>query len=513
MKRFYFAFAVFFYCLSPWVNAQTIRFDSLNALLPTTKSNERFDVLYQLVREVWADDMELALCYADEAIGIVPQLSDSMRIGKAYRVKGHLLFLDGRVSEALPWLHIAHRVCRSVNNFSELTYILNLFGITYTYNGEYGEALRCLLEAIELRETNDGLNLGVLYSNLGLVYYKLRNFKKALAYYELSSTIELEDFQGDAILSINKGLASAQNKKFCEALEYINHGLSLCKRGCDDTFVDGEFALGLIDFVQGNSIEAEGHFNKSLEISRKINDQRFEVENLIYLAKIDIESKHYDQAYSSLGEAQRIAQIHNFNELLINIYDAYILFFEQRKDFRRMDFYYPKYNELRERLHGQEMLQQIVVQEAELEHEENKRTIAYQKDLVEAQVEALKLERRIQLAIGSLTLIVGIILFLLYKRVLQKRKINTLLATRVTQRKAELATAVDGLKSDRRIIQQMASLAMEVCGSLSDKSCVQLSMFKVNRNNGFVRMIQLSLLELNQLSNNTVKTKEELVRN
>lgn len=512
MMRFSFVYLLFYFT-STGVNAQTTRFDSLTALLPTTKSNERFDVLYQLVREVWADDMELALCYADEAIGIIPELSDSMRIGKAYRVKGHLLFLDGRVSEALPWLHIAHRVCRSVNNFPELTYILNLFGITDTYNGEYGEALRCLLEAIELREINDGLNLGVLYSNLGLVYYKLHAFEKAIDYYKISLTIEPDSPQDNAFLFINMGLAYAQNKKFCEAFEYINHGLSLCEHGCDHTFIDGEFALGLIDFVQGNSIAAKGHFNKSLEISRKINDHRFEVENLVYLAKIDIECNHYDQAYSVLKDALRLAEIHNFNELLIDVYRSFILLFDRQQDFMQLGVYYSKYNELREKLHGQEVFQQMVVLEAELEHEENKRTIAYQKDLMEAQVEAIKLERMIQLAILFLALTVGITLFLLYKRVLQKRKINRLLATRITQRKAELATAVDGLKSDRKIIQQMASSAMALCGSLSHRSCVHLTGFNVNRNDSLVKMIKLSLLELNQLSNITVKTKVELVRN
>lgn len=122
-KLFHFVVILFCCCASLDVFAQTSEIDSLKALLTSTKGDERFDVLDEIIYLSQVTDVELAIKCADEAYELIPELSDSSRIARAYRLKGHFLMGMERKDSALPFLDSALVIAKKNKR---------LFGITIT---------------------------------------------------------------------------------------------------------------------------------------------------------------------------------------------------------------------------------------------------------------------------------------------------------------------------------------------------------------------------------------------
>ena len=87
--------------------------------------------------------------------------------------------------------------------------ISNSLGLLYTYHGYYDKAPRFLFESLAIGEKQKRkLSMSVALHNIGLVYYKLQDRDKALAFYERSDRLKIEmvdDIDRD-ILFINMSL-------------------------------------------------------------------------------------------------------------------------------------------------------------------------------------------------------------------------------------------------------------------------------------------------------------------
>ena len=83
-------------------------------------------------------------------------------------------------------------------------------------------------------------------------------------------------------LLINMGLCYNQLKNYTDAKKFINQGFETCGDDCNEQIkIEGEYGLGISHYGLSNFEEGEKHFNESLKISRKIDNKRFQAENLI----------------------------------------------------------------------------------------------------------------------------------------------------------------------------------------------------------------------------------------
>src|SRR5690606_30879793 len=65
----------------------------------------------------------------------------------------------------------------------EVGEILNIMGISYALQGEYGKSLDYFFKRLVLSQSKDTID-SHSYNNIGLVYYKLQNFPRAIMYYK-----------------------------------------------------------------------------------------------------------------------------------------------------------------------------------------------------------------------------------------------------------------------------------------------------------------------------------------
>ena len=102
-------------------------------------------------------------------------------------------------------------------------------------------------------------NRWITLNNIGLVYYKLEDYDKALNYYEQSLSMRNERNSEDAITLINMSLCHAYKSNFPLAKDFVRQALDHCNNECSknfrcSTFRSGYIAFGLKKWERRNAI-------------------------------------------------------------------------------------------------------------------------------------------------------------------------------------------------------------------------------------------------------------------
>src|SRR5258706_9896605 len=423
------------------------KIDSLKSLMVRRNGLDRYDVLYELVfGYLGKEDYQQSLRYVSEANEIAYEFGDSLRIVKTGRITGQLLRRLDRPADAIVELKKVLPISRRNKNFAEdYGDILNALAVCYTLQTNYDKALQYHFEGLVLREKEgNGESIGITLTNIGLVYYKLKNFENALEYYKrvLDQPVNFKDR-----LLINIGLCYNELGDYSAAIKFIDDGFKSCAPKCNDnTILNGEFGLGVSLFSLAKPNDAERHFLTSYNLAKKQNDKRFQIENLIYLARIKNDYRLHDEARKLLVQAESIASETGYNELMINIYKEYSELYVQTEDYKNVSFYQAKYIALRDSIFNEELIKNLTKVQTDYEERENLRTIADKDAVLALKEETLKRQRTENLFYGAVSLMVfalAVLMLLLFRLT---RRANERLESRVDERTKELNDSNDALK-------------------------------------------------------------------
>jgi len=400
--------------------------DSLKALLDGKLGADKFDILFELSRAYTSTSWDEAFAYSNQANELAYQLGDSFRIVKSCRLNAQILRRLDKLDESIEAfetaLSIAERNQDKSEFLTEIKYILNGLAITHTFLANYDKALDFHFRSLVLREREgDKFEISVTLNNIGLVYFKLRNYERAKEYFDrsLSLRIESKDNYDLDRLYINLGMTSIHLKNFDEALDYISQGLKTCGDNCsNDVILEGEFGLGVANFGLEKIGVAKKHFEESYDISKKIDNKRFQAENLVYLAKIAIQENDSDKAKSSLDEAEVLAGTSKYNQLLMDTYKQFSILYNQIKDFEKASTYQNKYIQLKDSLIGEDLVKNVAKIQTQFEERENIATIQLKED-------ALKRQRNLNIAIGVIAMLAALLGFVLYRSNMVMRRVNS----------------------------------------------------------------------------------------
>lgn len=214
------------------------------------------------------------------------------------------------------------------------------------------------------------------------------------------------------------GLCYNQLKDFNEARRIITEGLNYCEPNCQNfTILHGEFGLGVSFYAQELFHEATKHFQRSFQIAKKSNDIRFQAENSIYLAKLNLFTQKYDSALAALQNTEKIALEHGFNELLIESYKEYSRLYSLQNDYQNAAFYQNKYITLKDSIYSGELIDRIAKIQTQFQERVNIKTIA-DKEVVIARQLALNI------SIALIAILACALIFVLYHSIKVKRKVN-----------------------------------------------------------------------------------------
>jgi tetratricopeptide (TPR) repeat protein len=427
-----------------FLTASSQKIDSLKLIIDKSSGSDKVDAIITLVREIALHDDQEALAWALKAKDIAFTIGDTSRMVISSRMAGTLFNrlsmskeAEKILSEILP---IAER------NKLRIDYkkILTNLAIVYLYQAKYDKALALNFKVLALHEADkDEDGASAVLGNIGVIYYKLMDHKKGLSYFikSLEKKVKINDFYDFDIMLSNASLALAFTNEYQKAKIYADSALKVCggEKCRDSRLIEINFSLGVIYLGLNEPHKAERHFIKSYEIATKLGNDRFQFDNIVYLAKIAIDQNELSKAIRYLQEAETLIENGEpFNLELIKIYKLLAKVYNQQGNFERAMFYQQKYIQLRDGTYNDQLTTNLMRIEAEYLERENLSQISMQNEMIALKEEAISRQKALSIAMVILAIglvILAVILAMIYR---SKKTHNIELDKKVKERTSAL---------------------------------------------------------------------------
>lgn len=425
---------VLFFVLSENIMGQKV--DSLKALL-LQRGVDSSDVYREIAYEYIDLDNSLAFDFAEQAFSLAREQGDSLRMVKAGRVKASSLRRMEKIDQSILVSNEILSIARRNNFNEEIERLLNPLAVAYTLKGYYDKALKLHFESLKDLSSERNDDQKITLNNIGLVFFKLKNYNKALEFYNKSLALQNrsnDQSELDRIL-INIGLCYNELRQFEKAQKFIIDGLRSCGEKCRDrVVVEGTFGLGVAFFEMGEFENSKEKFSKSYEISKLINDKRFQAENLVYLARLAILKNDVKTAKQALSKSETLSLKSGYDEIRIQTYRQFSVLYLKVDDFYNTAIYQEKYIRLRDSIYSEELTQNLMALQAEYDQKENKAKLESQNKLLALNKDVINRQRWLNILAITTVLLLLALASALFKNNRQKKKTNLLLEQKVRER-------------------------------------------------------------------------------
>ncbi|HEY9005508.1 tetratricopeptide repeat-containing sensor histidine kinase [Ohtaekwangia sp.] len=448
--------------------------DSLKKVLENSSGAQRYEVLSALTLELVDVDNHSALNYATQASDLATTLGDSAKIVKSYRLQAQVLRRLDDLNTAIDILIRILPIAKRNKYLDEEKKILNGLAVVHMFRAEYDEALKYHFQSLVIREREGKKNeISITLNNIGLVYFKLKNYETAISYYEKALALKREvndSFDLDRLL-INMGLCYNQLNNYRRARDFINEGLKVCDTACSKSIqIEGKFGFGVSYFIEAKMTEdaatyenAKTFFYNSYEVAKETDNKRWQLENLVYLAKIYVRLNEVQNAKNALTEAEAIAQPTEYNLLLIEIYKGFSELFNKTKDFAQAASYQEKYIHLKDSIYSEALLKNFSRIQTEYAERENIATIA-------AKEQVIKQQRDLNIAVAVIAILAGLLVLVLQRSNRTIKRVN-----------AQLSEAKEIIEEQNKLLESKNKyLDKEVESKTEDLERVNQSLKQVN---------------------------------
>ncbi len=449
------AIQVFLFLLLP-VFCYSQNLDSLKNVVNSTPQDQQFEVILSYMRSLLSENVEQSYNVSEYAVKYAEKRADSLLITKALYAQSFLLRRLAKENEAVTNLKKIYGIAKRNNYIEELSKILNLLAVSYTFTANYDEALKANFEALTVNEKRNSLeDISMSCNNIGLVYFKLSNYDESIKYYQKSldakkksgSTFDLDR------LHINMALCYNQLKAFNEAELSIQEAFKACGNNCSDEIVmEAELALGVSLHNSKRSDEAIEHFNKSLLLSRKLSSTRFEMEILSLLASTYLEQGNDEKALEILRTAENISNSTVYLQSLLYLYEKFSDYYAETSDYQNAAYYSRKYSGLRDSVFSENLIKNLADVQSKFAERENLATISTKDQII-------KQQRYISSLIALTFILSGLLILFIMRTNRIARKLNSKLSEEVQRQTAELTVAKSKLeKSNKSLMYVNAEL-------------------------------------------------------
>jgi tetratricopeptide (TPR) repeat protein len=354
--------------------------DSLKAVLDTIQGDRKVKALNELFRAKLHSDPVTAITYAREALSLATEIDDEKGMAAAYNNLGVAYRNQGALDKALEYYINSMKIYEKLSNKEGIATTKNNIANIYSIKKDYAQAMRNLEESHRLfNELKDEARLIGSMNNLGNLYSDMQLFEKAQKYY--SEAYELSEKIGDKFSDPLSNLANIYFKQsdFDKAIEFYLKALQIQEAENNK--------LGLLNTVSNLGIayakakqtkQADFYLTKAKELTDEL------------------------QAYTSLPSIYKALAENYYNQGKLK--DAYQTQL--------------KYDEVRERIYGEESSRKIAQMEMVLDFEQKEREFEILKR--EAAIKSLELKNSrlfiILVILGVIMVLAGVNLFYLDRR-------------------------------------------------------------------------------------------------
>lgn len=417
------------------------RIDSLQALLNLNTGIDRYIILYELAYEYVDVDKYLAVDYGRMALEAAKEHGDSLIIVKAGRIMAQAFDGLGKVDSTILLSNQILPMAIKNNYENELIRVLNLLGLSYTYEAEYDQALKYHFQSLQIRERQGDVgSIGISLANIGLVYYKMKDYHKALFFYKKSLTLKNKVKSDIGITLVNISLCYSYINDFKNAKEYIERAFNSCHNICPrETLVSAHYSLGVTSMGLKDFKRAESEFLRSYHLSKELEDKRLLLDNIVFLSKIYIRNNQLKLAERYLREGQELIKDGvPYNLELIKVYNELFTLYSKSKNYEKVAAYQGLYIQLKDSIYSEELTRNLMKIEADYSERENNARIASQNKIMALNNEVIFRQQVLNVFAVIVVLLLAALTFILLKRNRYKKKMNLLLEQKVKERTVEM---------------------------------------------------------------------------
>jgi|TARA_B110000967_G_C18894389_1_gene569568 tetratricopeptide (TPR) repeat protein len=281
---------------SSFVSAQNNKLDSLQKVLLTTDSeDEKADIYTKISYYYLGQDFEIAKLYGDTAFSISKAINDTLRLANSYSLFAQFKLREGQQDSALYYYAKYKNLFdnfESVSFKKEEAFLMGEIGVVYYYKSMYDSALYYFNKSINLNKELQNYNLVArMQSNIGSILYHQEKYAQSLTNFRDAQQIfegSVKDTMSLINVINNTGLIFYDLKDFTKALTYFNKGIRLATKV--NSAINKEMLLlnlGSAYFYLGQFEKALDCYKESLEIKKK-NNIPFGI-NLVRLAGVYLE--------------------------------------------------------------------------------------------------------------------------------------------------------------------------------------------------------------------------------
>lgn len=414
--------------------------DSLVLELKKTQDPKaKASIYYNLAKNYYGSDQDLAIAYADSSLSFSQKVDDPKMKGNAINIKAVAFLIKSDFETSMKLNLEALKIREAIQDtVGLLESHLNIGNILYRTNksneavGRYKKALTYA----KLANSQRGLSL--LFNNIGSYYRDRWKLSKEASDLDSAKVYLVQSMEIKSTLNDSRGLIHTLNqlselaqseKKYMLAESYLNRGLEVSK-GIEDAELQISILTQLTEFnlEVGDKSQALGYAKNALEIAEKM-ESTYMISNT---------SGYVAEAYEALGDYR--------NALLFN---------KKKMEADRI------LNDENKQKIQEDLLIQYESEKKELE---NQRLLEAQRFL------DLSLQRKNELLIGAAIILIGLVGI----GFLQRKKNREL-----ADAQQELQYALNQLTEKNREIEQQSNLLLESNEALKESNSIRERLLSV----------------------------------
>lgn len=430
------------------LQASNPKVDSLLRVLQAHATADEAEVLWGIAYELFDIDNGQAVFYAERAYHEVWKRGDSLQIVKVGTTYGQLLRRVGKVDRSIEVSSLLLPVAKRHDYRKYTKMLLNSLGLACLFKEKYDEALKYNYESLILKEQdNDKAGIVVSLMNIGLIHYKLNDYKLAIEYSRRSLEVQPPTDYDRVKVYLNIADSYYELHSYDSANSYYRKAISLNKvspdHGVTSQLYYG-FARAL--FASGQMDSAEYYANLAIQHAAQMFNKWSWTLSYILLSQIALERNNPTVSGKFVNCADSISRSADYPYLRLEVLKQKARHLARVGKSEQAVQAFEQHSILRDSVyHGANKARIREVQIA-FAQRENELKIRSQASILALKNEALSRQQIFILVVSALLVVVVILAIELFRANRKKQKINQLLDVRVAERTRELGHQRDALQ-------------------------------------------------------------------
>jgi signal transduction histidine kinase/Tfp pilus assembly protein PilF len=380
------------------------------------RSNLYMDLFVKTISNI-----DSAMFFAEEARKYALLVGDSLNYTRSEYAIAYLFKNQGYADKAISHYLIALNTARNNQFIEREKKALNGLALAFYGLSQFDKSLKYHFESLALREKEGNqIEISVSVNNIGLVYFQLGDFSKAIIYFNRAKAIEeARDNSEIEGTYTNLGLAYLRLGKLNNALDNFNKAISICKIGClTSTYVQALNGAGSCLFDLGRMSEARENLSAALILAEQ-DQMETNLTSIYYnIAKIDLAQDLIDDALTRLDLSQKLAGKLNLRLETKKNFKLYAILYNNIGEYQKAYMNQVKYDSV-----SSQILDDVIVKnllQIQLDFEERQNL-----EIIDLQNKELGRQSTLLILSIIISLLTVFIVLILYRNNKVRRRVNT----------------------------------------------------------------------------------------